>query len=125
MFEFIIDHVTELLSVILGGGVVALFTIPETKASKRLDAAERVLAKYEPLLQKLEKENTELRSEIATLREKVAVQSSTIVELKTKIHTMEIINQEDRALRCEKTACPKRVPSFVKENLEKLAEDHE
>lgn len=125
MFEFIIDHVTELLSVILGGGVVALFTIPETKASKRLDAAERVLAKYEPLLQKLEKENTELRSEIATLREKVAVQSSTIVELKTKIHTMEIINQEDRALRCEKTSCPKRVPSFVKENLEKLAEDHE
>lgn len=125
MFEFIIDHVTELLSVILGGGVVALFTIPETKASKRLDAAERVLAKYEPLLQKLEKENTELRSEIATLREKVAVQSSTIVELKTKIHTMEIINQEDRALRCEKTACPKRMPPFVKENLEKLAEDHE
>lgn len=122
MFDAILNHLAEIMSAVLGGGLVALFTIPETKASKRLDAAERVLAKYEPLIQKLEKENSDLREEVTKLRETVAVQNATIVELKTRLHTMEIINQEDRALRCDITTCKMRTPAYDKSKLNELTD---
>lgn len=124
----ILSHIPEIICALLGGGVVSAFTVPELKRGKRAEVAREELTnakmlieEYVPMLKSIKEENEALRKEVEDLRQKVAKQSATIAELRTKQHTMELIAQEDKALRCEITTCVNRKPPFKKENLELLA----
>lgn len=83
------DFIPELLTALLGGGIVALFTIPEKKASARLDNAERLVKKYEEILVRYEKRISELENEVEELREKLDKKDSRILALETKLSAME------------------------------------
>lgn len=87
--DIITNWLPELITGLLGGGLVALFTIPEKKASARLDNAERVVAKYEDILKKYEKRISELEEEVKTLREDVEKRDTRIHELEQKLLAME------------------------------------
>ena len=80
----------SIVGALLGGGLVAIFTIPEKKASARLDNAERVIAKYEELMKKYETRISELENEVKTLREDVDNRDTRIHELEQKLTVMEM-----------------------------------
>lgn len=121
----ILQYLPELISALLGGGIVSIFLLPEKKTGARLDNAERLIAKYEPLMQKLEAENQELRSEVKRLNGIIQEQEGTIADLKTRMHTMELIGKENKALRCEVLNCKKRKPSLDTEALNHIANGDE
>ena len=119
--EAITQYLPELISALLGGGIVSLFLIPEKKVASRLDNAERLIAKYEPLMQRLTEENEQLKKEVKRLNGIINEQEDKIAELKTRMHTMELIGREDKALRCEKIRCKSRRPPIDKKKLEEIA----
>ena len=105
-----------------GGGITALFMLPEKKSKQRLDNAERLILKYEPIIERLEKDNADKDAQIKELIKRINKQDLTIGELNTKIRTMEIIGREDRMLRCENMSCKKRRPPLNKEDLQNTGE---
>lgn len=119
--EISVTTILEIVAALLGGGgIAALFLIPEKKASKRLDNAERLIAKYEPIMHRLEEEIADKDKQIKALIKRVNEQDAMITELKTKLHTMQVIADEDRVLRCEIIGCKKRKPAIDKTKLEEL-----
>lgn len=113
-----IENILQLLAAIVGsGGLVAYFLLPEKKSRQRLDNAERLILKYEPIIERLEKDNADKDAQIKELIKRINKQDLTIGELNTKIRTMEIIGREDRMLRCENVGCKKRKPPINKECL--------
>lgn len=121
MTEILSNWLPELITALIGGGLVSIFLLPEKKVSSRLDNAERLIAKYEPLMARLEEENQQLKAEVKRLNGIINDQEVKIAELKTRMHTMELIGKEDKALRCEVMSCKKRNPAVTKEVLEELA----
>lgn len=109
-----------LISAITGGGLVALFTIPELKAGKKLDNAEKLIAKYDAIIERLEDDNhtkderiNELTSEVRKLQEEVGI-------LSTKLKTLQLIHEEDTLLKCTKINCGIRSHRISKEDKKKL-----
>lgn len=88
--DILTNWLPELITGLLGGGLVALFTIPEKKAAARLDNAERVVAKYEDILKKYEARISELETEVKTLREDIDKRDDRIHELEQKLSAMEV-----------------------------------
>ena len=89
VIDRIFDFLPELVSGLLGGGLVAVLTIPEKKASARLDNAERVVKKYEEILARYERRITELEQQVKELEEKVDRKDERISELEDKLRGME------------------------------------
>lgn len=110
-----------IVAAVSGGGLVALLTVRETKEGKRLDNAERLVEKYEELMQKLETSVSEKDAQIEKLTEEVNSLRADVAELKTRLKTAEMINSEDRYLRCEKTQCKMRKPKLCDKNTLKNA----
>lgn len=77
----ILQYLPELISAILGGGIVTLFMLPEKKASARLDNAERVVKKYEDILQRYEKRISELEQQVKQLQQENDAKDKRIDEL--------------------------------------------
>jgi len=77
----------------LGGGLASLFLLPEKKQAARLDNAERVIAKYETLLEEYKKQNDLLRKRVEELENKskndLAERDLRIKELEKQVRTLE------------------------------------
>lgn len=80
-----IELLSSLVAALLGGGLVGIFTIPEKKASAKLDNAERVIAKYEDVLKKYEKRISELEAQVKDLEKKNKEKDARIDELEHQI----------------------------------------
>jgi len=89
MMETIIQWLPELITALLGGGLVAIFTVPEKKAAARLDNAERVVAKYEEVMQRYEKRISELEAEVKELRAESERKDDRISELERQLAVLE------------------------------------
>lgn len=87
--ETILQWLPELVTALLGGGLVALFTVPEKKAAARLDNAERVVAKYEEVMNKYEKRISELEAEVRELRAEADKKDARISELEKALAVLE------------------------------------
>ena len=87
--ETILQWLPELVTALLGGGLVALFTVPEKKAAARLDNAERVVAKYEEVMNKYEKRISELEAEVRELRAEADQKDARISELEKALAVLE------------------------------------
>jgi len=85
-----IEIITSLASALIGGGLVGIFTIPEKKASAKLDNAERVIAKYEEVLAKYEKRISELETQVKELEQKVEQKDSRIDELEHQVLELQL-----------------------------------
>ena len=83
--DTIFNWLPEIISGLLGGGLVAIFTIPEKKAKARLDNAERVVSKYEEVLKRYEARISELEIEVKELRAASEQKDHRIAELEKNI----------------------------------------
>lgn len=77
--------IITLISTLIGGGIMKLVLLPETKASAKLDNAERVIAKYEDLLSRNEKEIRKLQSKVDELTSYCEQRDHKIGELEKRI----------------------------------------
>ena len=85
-----LEIITSLVSALIGGGLVGIFTIPEKKASARLDNAERLVAKYEDVLKKYEKRISELEAQIKDLEQKNEAKDHRIDELEHQVMELQL-----------------------------------
>lgn len=106
-----------LIGAIFGGGVVALFTIPQKKEAAKLDNAERIIAKYEKLAELREKDARLREAENKQLKQEVEALTKQIEEQKTLIQTLtDKVDELQAALR------NKRTPRKEKKQLTKSAQ---
>ena len=89
MLDTILSWLPELVTALLGGGLVAIFTVPEKKAAARLDNAERVVAKYEEVMQRYEKRISELEQEVKELRAESERKDERFSELEKQLAVLE------------------------------------
>lgn len=83
-----LQYLPELISAILGGGLVSLFLLPEKKASARLDNAERVVKKYEDILSRYEMRISELEQQVKCLQADNEAKDKRIDELQALIDSL-------------------------------------
>lgn len=123
MDEIVKILIEQGLPALLGGGAVALFTIPEKRGSARLDNAERILKKYEDIINKLEEDNKDKDMKIVEMRTKIEYLETSLATVNTTLKTLQIIEKEDRVLRCEILRCKNRKPKMDIKELESIVEE--
>jgi len=117
---FLTEMLRSVVPALLGGGIVMLWTLPERKGGARLDNAERVLKKYEDIIDRLDRENTQLKKEIEELKIESMQLRANLGEVNTRMKTLQIIEEEDRSFRCENLRCKKRKPRLSQSTIEKM-----
>ena len=79
------------LSLIGGGTITALFTLRQTRESKKLDNAERLVKEYTDLLEKYKARDAEQEARIQELQDKVTAMEK---DYETKVAAIEVAYNE-------------------------------
>lgn len=117
-FEMIIAAAGALLG---GGGLVALFTVPELRKAKRLENEGAAIEQYKELLNKYALDLNDARTEIAALRKRCDSLSDQCGTMKTQMATLEAMYEQANVFRCTVIQCQKRRPPLDSEKLKEIA----
>jgi len=95
------------ISFIIGGGLVAVFTIPQKIRAERLANDGTVATQWKEWAEKLEVKNDEKDKKINSLYAEIR-------GLREENNTLSVDNAKLDLFKCEKVACGTRLPPFGK-----------
>ena len=116
-FETILTIVGSLMG---GGGIVALLTIPELRKAKRLENDGTALSQYKELLEKYEQDLDDARKELTELRKRCDRLSDECGSLRTQISTLRTMYDHANVFRCNALNCPNRQPPLNEGKLREV-----
>lgn len=118
--------IAAIVAALLGtGGLISFFYLKQTRESKDLSNAKKVVAEYEKLLETYKKRDAEQQERYEemeqkyqskveelekTCQSKVEELESTIEELKAQVYELHQKHEMDVSLRCERNGCISRKP---------------
>ena len=94
-----------IISFIVGGGLVAVFTIPQKIRAEKLANDETVATQWKEWAEKLEVKNDEKDKKINSLYTEIR-------GLREENNTLSVGNAKLDLLKCEKIGCNARLPPF-------------
>lgn len=101
--ELFKEIIIPILTLLIGGGVVALFTLPEVKKAKQIENEDSLVARWQDSNDKFISQNKDLLDANSRLEEKEREDFDKIIELTKE-------NVALRAIACYTRKCPERNP---------------
>lgn len=97
------NWIEVIISFVVGGGLVAVFTIPQKIRAERLANDETVATQWKEWAEKLEVKNDEKDKKINSLYSEIRV-------LREEDNALSVDNAKLELLKCEKIGCATRMP---------------
>lgn len=127
MIEHIMSWPGLIVSFISGGGLVAVFTLKQTKESKALDNAAKLIDQYNSLIKtyesradRAEKRAEEAEKKVEELEKVVHQLQQKVIDLEQKLSAGSLLLRTAEVLRCENIQCLNRIPPLNKKALVEL-----
>ena len=107
-----------LITVLFGQGIIALFTIRETKKGMKLDNKEKEDNRYITLINELQDQNEKLNEKIDKKDARITELEDRCTILSSQLDTANTELAKATLLRCSRIECSTRIPPFGYRNVD-------
>nr|DAG73092.1 MAG TPA: hypothetical protein [Caudoviricetes sp.] len=119
------DIISTLLAFISGGGLIGVLTLRQTKESKSLDNAAKLVGEYKDLLDRYKEKSVQQEDQIIDLQKEVNDLKLKVSGLAQQLHTANLLVKAAELMKCENLSCSKRVPKLKGDELSEITEETE
>lgn len=121
--NYVMDIISTLLAFISGGGLIGVLTLRQTKESKSLDNAAKLVGEYKDLLDRYKEKSVQQEDQIIDLQKEVNDLKLKVSGLAQQLHTANLLVKAAELMKCENLSCTKRVPKLNGDELSEITEE--
>lgn len=114
----IVTILTSLISALLGGGLITIFTVRETRKSLKIDNAAKEDNRWSKLADELQDQNEKLNDRLEKKDARITELEDIISTLRTELGDTKSELAKATLMRCSRVECTQRIPPFGYRNVD-------